>query len=85
MAVSFDSHYLLGPDGAHLNIGGISGLATKTSYAMFLLRAIQMRHPDTATIVMNVKGEDLLSRGGLNCTTLGRVKLYHCPECFYIA
>ena len=58
--VMFDSHYLLGPDGAHLNIGGISGLATKTSYAMFVLRGIQQRYPDTAIIVMNVKGEDLL-------------------------
>lgn len=58
--VSFDSHYLLGPDGAHMNIGGISGLATKTSYAMFVLRAIQQRRNDTAIIVMNVKGQDLL-------------------------
>lgn len=60
VAVLFDSHFLLGPDGAHLNIGGISGLATKTSYAMFVLRAVQQHHSDTATIIMNVKGEDLL-------------------------
>ncbi len=60
VVVSLDSHYLLGPDGAHLNIGGISGLATKTSYAMFLLRAIQQRQEDVAIIVMNLKGEDLL-------------------------
>jgi hypothetical protein len=60
VVVSLDSHYLLGPDGAHLNIGGISGLATKTSYAMFLMRAVQQRHDDAAMIVMNLKGEDLL-------------------------
>jgi hypothetical protein len=60
VVVSLDSYFLLGPDGAHLNIGGISGLATKTSYAMFLLRAIQQRHKDAAIIVMNLKGEDLL-------------------------
>jgi hypothetical protein len=29
--VSFDSAFLVGPEGAHLNISGISGLATKTS------------------------------------------------------
>lgn len=36
-----DSRFLIGPEGAHLNISGISGLAAKTSYAMFLLKAIQ--------------------------------------------
>ena len=33
--VHFNSHFLIGPEGAHLNISGISGLASKTSYAMF--------------------------------------------------
>ncbi len=36
--VHFNSHFLIGPEGAHLNISGISGLAAKTSYAMFLLK-----------------------------------------------
>lgn len=39
--VRLDSDFLIGPKGAHLNISGISGLAAKTSYAMFLLKAIQ--------------------------------------------
>ncbi len=34
-----DARYVLGPEGAHMNISGISGLATKTSYVMFLLSA----------------------------------------------
>lgn len=58
--VSFDSDFLIGPEGAHLNISGISGLATKTSYAMFLLQAIQQKQEDVATIILNVKGKDLL-------------------------
>jgi uncharacterized protein len=29
--VHFNSHFLIGPEGAHLNISGISGLASKTS------------------------------------------------------
>lgn len=33
--ISVNSHFLIGPEGAHLNISGISGLAAKTSYAMF--------------------------------------------------
>ena len=41
--VDMDADYLVGPEGAHLNISGISGLATKTSYAMFLLTAIQQK------------------------------------------
>ena len=41
LPVNFNSHFLIGPEGAHLNISGISGLASKTSYAMFLMKAIQ--------------------------------------------
>lgn len=59
--VLYNGDFLIGPEGAHVNISGISGLATKTSYAMFLLKAIQHRlKDDVAIIVMNVKGDDLL-------------------------
>lgn len=65
--VKMDSRFLIGPEGAHLNISGISGLASKTSYAMFLLKALQDRLfmddgvDDTAFILFNVKGKDLLA------------------------
>jgi hypothetical protein len=60
--IDFDSRYLLGPEGAHLNIAGISGLATKTSYAIFLLNSVQQRAGnDAAIIIFNVKGSDLLA------------------------
>ena len=61
-----DADYLVGPEGAHLNISGISGLATKTSYAMFILSAIQQQaekwsvDSKPAFVVLNVKGSDLL-------------------------
>ena len=58
--IGYNKEFLLGPDGAHLNITGISGLATKTSYAMFLLQAIQQRCDNVAIIIINVKGRDLL-------------------------
>ena len=66
--VDMDADYLIGPEGAHLNISGISGLATKTSYAMFLMSAIQQRQAseqwpsdDQASfVILNVKGADLL-------------------------
>lgn len=58
--IVYSSDFLLGIDGAHMNISGISGLATKTSYVMFLLKAIQALSEDTAIVVMNVKGDDLL-------------------------
>jgi len=59
--VSLDSDYLLGPEGAHINASGISGLATKTSYLMFLLMAIYQRMQDkVAIIIFNVKQADLL-------------------------
>jgi len=58
-----DRQYLLGPESAHVNISGISGLATKTSYAMFLLQSILQTVPDKeniAVIILNVKQADLL-------------------------
>ena len=66
LPVYMNSDFLIGPEGAHLNISGISGLATKTSYAMFLLNALQQRSMQgcgqkVAYIFMNVKGRDLLS------------------------
>lgn len=68
LPVKMDSRFLIGPEGAHLNISGISGLAAKTSYSMFLLKAIQdkcLKNPDqdddVAFVLFNVKGKDLLA------------------------
>ena len=71
LPVHFNSHFLIGPEGAHLNISGISGLASKTSYAMFLMKSIQdvaMREDNesVAFLMMNVKGTDLLKIDELN-------------------
>jgi len=57
-----DKHFVLGPEAGHVNISGISGLATKTSYAMFLIQSILQRSPgdEIATILLNVKYDDLL-------------------------
>ena len=68
--VDINSNFLVGPDGAHLNISGISGLACKTSYCMFLLNALQQQYSKMedgegkktiAFVIINVKGQDLLS------------------------
>ena len=66
LPVYVNSDFLIGPEGAHLNISGISGLATKTSYAMFLLNALQQKfmqddEQKVAYVFMNVQGRDLLS------------------------
>lgn len=68
LPVRMDSRFLIGPEGAHLNISGISGLAAKTSYSMFLLKAIQDKcigsedeNDDIAFVLFNVKGKDLLA------------------------
>jgi len=58
--VGLDSEYLLGPQAAHINASGISGLATKTSYLMFLLQSICQKIDDIALIIFNVKQSDLL-------------------------
>ena len=61
-----DLGFLDGTRGAHVNISGISGVATKTTYALFLLYAL-FHSPvlggyraNTKAIVFNVKGEDLM-------------------------
>ena len=64
--VPINANFLVGPDGAHLNISGISGLACKTSYTMFLMNALQQKYnkenkEKVGYIVFNVKGRDLLS------------------------
>jgi len=57
-----DRHFVLGPEAGHVNISGISGLATKTSYAMFLIESLLQTSEDDeiATILLNVKYDDLL-------------------------
>jgi len=58
--------FLDGRRGAHVNISGISGVATKTSYATFLLHSLfnsgvlGRRAVNTKALIFNVKGEDLL-------------------------
>lgn len=67
LPVYLNPDFLVGPEGAHLNISGISGLASKTSYAMFLMNALQQAslqerlEQSVAYIVLNVKGRDLLT------------------------
>ncbi len=62
--IYLDADFLLGPEAAHLNITGVSGLATKTSAVLFLLSSIfEHLTPDkgsVAALCFNVKGPDLL-------------------------
>jgi DNA helicase HerA-like ATPase len=64
--VFLDLDFLDGSRGAHVNISGVSGVATKTTYALFLLYSL-FHSPvlgdyaaNTKAIVFNVKGEDLM-------------------------
>ncbi len=58
--------FLDGTRGAHVSISGISGVATKTSFALFLLHSIfrsgvlGARAVNAKALVFSVKGEDLL-------------------------
>jgi len=69
LPVNLNSEFILGPEGAHLNISGISGLASKTSFAMFLMKSIQDRYlketedlnDSVAFVIFNVKGKDLMA------------------------
>jgi DNA helicase HerA-like ATPase len=58
--------FIDGTRGAHVNISGISGVATKTTYATFLLYSmfhseiLGAEAANTKALIFNVKGEDLL-------------------------
>jgi DNA helicase HerA-like ATPase len=58
--------FIDGTRGAHVNISGISGVATKTTYATFLLYSLfgsgvlGAEAVNTKALIFNVKGEDLL-------------------------
>jgi hypothetical protein len=58
--------FIDGTRGAHVNISGISGVATKTTYATFLLHSmfesgvLGAEGLNTKALIFNVKGEDLL-------------------------
>jgi DNA helicase HerA-like ATPase len=64
--IYLDLSFVDGRRGAHVNISGISGIATKTTYATFLLHsmftsgALGNEAANTKALVFNVKGEDLL-------------------------
>ncbi len=63
--VVLDLDFLDGTRGAHVNISGVSGVATKTTYATFLLHGLFTSGTlgaahNAKALVFNVKGEDLL-------------------------
>jgi uncharacterized protein len=61
--IYLDADFLLGPEAAHLNITGVSGLATKTSAIEWILQSIFTHFPaqkgSVAAVCFNVKGPDL--------------------------
>jgi DNA helicase HerA-like ATPase len=61
--IYLDAEFLLGPEAAHLNISGMSGLATKTSAVEWLLASVFTHFPESkgsiAAVCFNVKGPDL--------------------------
>jgi uncharacterized protein len=61
--IYLDADFLLGPEAAHLNITGVSGLATKTSAVEWILSSIFAHFPakkgSVAAVCFNVKGPDL--------------------------
>jgi hypothetical protein len=61
--IALDADFLVGPEAAHLNITGVSGLATKTSAVEWLLASLFAHFPASkgsiAAVCFNVKGPDL--------------------------
>src|SRR5690349_5443832 len=61
--IYLDADFLIGPEAAHLNITGVSGLATKTSAIEWILSSLFEHFPaqkgSIAAVCFNVKGPDL--------------------------
>jgi len=66
LPVFLNADFIDGSRGAHVSISGISGVATKTSFATFLLYSVFRsgvfggEAANTKALIFNVKGEDLL-------------------------
>ncbi|MEM3433432.1 MAG: hypothetical protein QXQ66_08170 [Candidatus Hadarchaeum sp.] len=62
--ISLDARYVVGYEAAHINISGASGVATKTSYALFLLYGLlaysEKCDGSVAAVAFNVKEADLM-------------------------
>lgn len=59
--VSVDENYLVGPEAAHMNVSGISGLACKTSALEFCIKSLLVHtSKKIAVLMINVKSKDLL-------------------------
>ncbi|HKV74408.1 MAG TPA: hypothetical protein VJN95_07810 [Gemmatimonadales bacterium] len=78
--VYLDADFLLGPEAAHLNITGVSGLATKTSAIEFLLTSIFQTFPASkgsiGAVCFNVKGPDLCFLDQPGALTDADLRLY---------
>lgn len=75
-AAKLDTRYILGEFGGHVNVTGVAGTGTKTSFLMVLVKMLLLHARATAAknrksplyvvpIVFNVKGSDLM---WLNCS-----------------
>jgi DNA helicase HerA-like ATPase len=73
--IHIDLDFLDGTKGGHVSISGISGVATKTSTALALIRLL-LAHQDmrrrVRVLLFNVKGEDLLFLDQPNRTYAGK-------------
>lgn len=65
--ICIDDDFLVGPEAAHLNVAGISGLACKTSAMQFCLKSLLWHtKKNVAAVIINVKSKDLLYVDQLN-------------------
>lgn len=64
-----DLDYLLGENGGHLNVTGMAGVGTKTTFILTVIKSLQKKAEDSkkdgkpfhfVPIILNVKGEDLM-------------------------
>jgi len=67
MPIAIDENFIVGPEAAHVNVSGISGLAAKTSALQFFLKSMLWHsRKNIAAVVINVKSKDLLYIDQLN-------------------
>lgn len=58
--LKLNKKYLVGPDAVHLNLSGMSGMASKTTKALTILREMFHSGDDISIVIFNTKDNDLL-------------------------
>ncbi len=60
LSLKLNKKYIVGPDAVHLNVSGMSGVASKTTKVLTILRELYLSDDKISIVIFNTKDRDLL-------------------------